>query len=534
MPDALYLRKSRMDIEAEAHGEEETLARHKAALLANAKRLGRTITEIYAEVVTGDSIAARPEMQRLMADVEAGKYEAVHVMEVERLARGDSLDQGLVARAFKYSGTKIITPLKVYDPNNEYDEEYFEFGLFMSRRELKTITRRQQRGRVASVEEGKWPFNKSPYGYRRVKLEGQKGWTLEPEPDEAEIAKDIFRWYTDGYTDASGNRRRLGVSLIVRHLNEAHILSRTGQDWNPATVREMLRNPVYAGYVRWGYRPAVKKIVAGAVVVSNARAPEEQVKIVKGLHPALVSQETFDAAQRLLARNKSRPGPKQVAMKNPLSGLIICGKCGRAMVRRPYGNGYPDGLMCPYTSCDTVSSTLATVEAALLDALRVWYAELSAGAPAPSDVSDDVDISAKQVAALRQEIEKLRAQLAKAYELVEQGVYTSEVFLARSRSLSERIEDAERQLVQAEDELSQLQGVAAAQKEQLPQLRHVLETYTEDLTPEEKNALLRSVLEKVIYSKATRERSANGSDMQLRLRPLVPFPARSSQIDTTP
>ena len=57
MADALYLRKSRMDEEAEARGEEETLARHKAALLANAQRLGRTITEIYAEVVTGDSIA---------------------------------------------------------------------------------------------------------------------------------------------------------------------------------------------------------------------------------------------------------------------------------------------------------------------------------------------------------------------------------------------------------------------------------------------------------------------------------------------
>ena len=114
MADAIYLRKSRKDLEAEAHGDGETLARHRAALLANAKRMGRNVTEIYAEVVSGDSIAARPEMQRLMKDVEAGMYDAVHVMEVERLARGDSLDQGLVARAFKYSGTLIITPVKTY------------------------------------------------------------------------------------------------------------------------------------------------------------------------------------------------------------------------------------------------------------------------------------------------------------------------------------------------------------------------------------------------------------------------------------
>ena len=92
-------------------------------------------------------------------------------MEVERLARGDTIDQGIVAQTFKLSCTKIITPMKTYDPNNEYDEEYFEFGLFMSRREYKTINRRLQRGRVASVKEGKYVGNKSPYGYTRMKLE---------------------------------------------------------------------------------------------------------------------------------------------------------------------------------------------------------------------------------------------------------------------------------------------------------------------------------------------------------------------------
>ncbi len=49
------------------------------------------------------------------------------------------IDQGIVSQAFKYSGTRIITPTKTYDPNNEFDEEYFEFGLFMSRREYQTI-----------------------------------------------------------------------------------------------------------------------------------------------------------------------------------------------------------------------------------------------------------------------------------------------------------------------------------------------------------------------------------------------------------
>src|SRR5690606_37287515 len=115
-----------------------------------------------------------------------GRWKGRLVMEVERLARGDTMDQGIVADAFKFSETLIITPGKIYDPTDPNDEEYFEFGLFMSRREFKTITRRLQWGRNNSVEEGRYPGNVAPYGYKRRKLPG-KGYTLEPHPDEAPI-----------------------------------------------------------------------------------------------------------------------------------------------------------------------------------------------------------------------------------------------------------------------------------------------------------------------------------------------------------
>lgn len=188
----IYLRKSRMDMEAEARGEGETLARHRTTLLALARRMGLEIGGIYEEIVSGETIAARPQMQRLLSEVEAGQWEGVLVMEVERLARGDSIDQGIVAQAFKYSGTKIITPAKTYDPANEFDEEYFEFGLFMSRREYKTIKRRMVAGRIASVKEGKYMGKTNPYGYFRVKVPNGKGYTLEPNPPQAAIVREIF------------------------------------------------------------------------------------------------------------------------------------------------------------------------------------------------------------------------------------------------------------------------------------------------------------------------------------------------------
>ena len=146
MPYCLYLRKSRADAEAEASGAGETLKRHETALLALAKRLDLTITAVYKEVVSGETITSRPVMQQLLDEVERGLWQGVLVMEITRLARGETIDQGIVAQAFKYSGTQIITPDKIYNPANEFDEEYFEFGLFMSRREYKMINQRQQRG----------------------------------------------------------------------------------------------------------------------------------------------------------------------------------------------------------------------------------------------------------------------------------------------------------------------------------------------------------------------------------------------------
>lgn len=170
----IYLRKSRADREAEARGEGETLARHERILLDLAKKRGYNVGAIYKEIVSGETISARPVMQQLLREVESGMWDGVLVVEVERLARGDTIDQGVVARSFQYSNTLIITPLKTYDPNNEYDEEYFEFGLFMSRREYKTIRRRLTAGRESSAKEGKYCGSKPPYGYSRVKLVGEK------------------------------------------------------------------------------------------------------------------------------------------------------------------------------------------------------------------------------------------------------------------------------------------------------------------------------------------------------------------------
>ncbi len=526
MAYCLYLRKSRADLEAEAHGEGETLARHEKTLLELAEWQKLDITQIYREIVSGETIASRPIMQQLLSDVEENMWDGVLVMEVERLARGDTIDQGIVAQTFKFSGTKIITPLKTYDPSNEYDEEYFEFGLFMSRREYKTINRRLQRGRIASVKEGKYVGNKAPYGYVRKKLEKEKGYTLVPDPNAAAIVKIIFLLYAYGEQNADETVEETGASKIVRKLNDMKLPPTNGNIWSVATIQEMLRNPVYIGKIRWNARPLKKRMVNGQIVKERPRENPDHWILADGLHEPLVDLKTWNAVQQKLNENSSHPCPKDMALANPLAGLVICGKCGRRMVRRPYTNrDYPDTIMCPAASCDNISSALESVERKILQALQEWLTQyrLNYETMENTGPAKQADLKEKALRNTQCELKKLENQRDHIYELLEQKTYSTAVFLDRIKNTNDKIEETQKSITLLEREMKPFSNAEQGQKAIIPRLEKVLAQYHNAKTPAEKNELLKSVINKIVYTKTVNGRWHNKpDDFELILYPKLP------------
>lgn len=501
MSYCIYLRKSRADEEAEAHGEGETLARHETALLATAKRMSLDITEIYREILSGESIAGRPVMQQLLSEVEQGAWDGVLVMEIERLARGDTIDQGIVAQTFKYSDTKIVTPAKVYNPNNEFDEEYFEFGLFMSRREYKTINRRLQRGRIASVKEGKFIGHIPPYGYKRIKLDKQKGWTLQPIQDEADTVRLMFDLYAygspkNGYTD------RIGTAKIAKVLNELHITTRKNQQWTYHAVLDILRNPAYIGKLRYNSRPSIKKMVNGKVKTIRPRIKD--CTVVDGLHDAIIDKKTWNTVQDILSNNPPTQVDTRHQIKNPLAGLVICGVCGKTMIRRPYASGYTPGLICPTPGCSTVSSALPMVEEKLLETLSAWLNDykLSLKKSAHNIKTVDlINVNKKAIAKLYTDIEQLDQQLENAYDLLERKVYTEEVFFNRTKSISKRKQTALSQIHLLEEKNSQEKSRQIGEKNLIPKVENILAVYHHTSNALVLNQLLKEVIDRVVYTK---------------------------------
>lgn len=507
-PYCIYLRKSRKDLDAERNGV-DTLARHKQMLMAYAKQHNIKIGKIYCEVVSGDTIAARPEMQQLLQDVEAGLWQGVLVVEVERLARGDTIDQGIIAQVFKCSGTLIVTPLKTYDPNNEYDEEFFEYGLFQSRREYKAITRRQQRGVVQSVKEGKWPYNKAPYGYERYKLPDQKGWSLKVIPTEAKVVKLIFEWY---------GIERIGYSAIADRLNDMHAPAPT-ERWSYSTVKDILTNVVYIGKVKRGERAISKRTSSGSLQLSRPR--NKDYLICDGLHEAIVDEKLFQDVQEIFKSHPSKPVAGALEIQNPLAGLVYCKMCGHKMIRRPQDR-CRTMIICPTKGCKNISSYESVLENAVLESLRDYLNSLKLESDQFQPDTTAISLLNDSLADIDKELETLNIQLNNAYDLVEQGVYTPEVFMKRINMINEKTEEQNLKKNNILKQIEKEEAVLNKRSILIPKIESILSVY-DSLTPAQKNTLLVDIIDSIDYIKTERS-PKNGpyDNFEIDIHPRIP------------
>ena len=511
---AIYLRKSREDIESEKYGEGETLARHEKILTTLASTRNLTIGKIYREVVSGETISERKEMQKLLKDVENEKWTGVLVVEVERLARGDTADQGRVSKAFKYSHTKIITPVKTYDPDNEFDEEYFEFGLFMSRREYKTINRRLQRGREVSVSEGKFVGNIAPFGYTRIKLKNAKGYTLCINEDEAPIVKEIFRLYT-----FESNT----IGSVAKQLNDMNLKPRISDEWNISSVKDILSNPTYIGKIVWNRRKQKKKTKNGHLIISRPR--NQDYLIYDGLHEPIIDTKTWDLVQK--KRKQNAPKVKHShEIQNPLVGLVFCEKCGKPMQRRPYTKANKaDTLICSNSKCDNISSKLYIVENKIIEALKIWLENYKVDYEVKDNSNTENNkIIEKSIAFTKKELEKENAKLNKIYDFLENGIYTKDEFIDRSKSIKDNIQSLESKLEEYNSILQKNDETQNEKETMIPKLENVIDFYDKLETAEDKNILLKSILSKVTYLKTEKaiKKDADPTNFELHIYPKIP------------
>ena len=329
----IYLRKSREEMTDFKHTTEETLARHEEILQKWAKtNLGYEIPEeyIFREVVSGETIEDRPEFKKVLSLINDGDIDGLLVVEPERTTRGDLIDCGTVIRSLEITKTLCITPMKIYNLNNEFDKRLFKDQLLKGNEYLEYSKKIMKRGKDLSAEQGKFLGSVAPYGYDRIKcaelgVSDGKGWTLTQNED-AEIVKMIFDMADEG----------IGTERIAKHLDNIDAPKPHDSYWKDTTIKCILNNEVYYGMIAWGKTKIITKLIDGVPVKKAVK--QKDYPLYDGLHKdrAIITKEQFDRVQKGLKERFKNPIPKGEIFKNPLGGLCKCGKCGKAMIQNSH------------------------------------------------------------------------------------------------------------------------------------------------------------------------------------------------------
>ena len=475
----MYLRKSRAE---ELHDStEETLRRHKEQLLAVAKKLNLHVIMTFEEVKSGESLYARPQCLAMLEAVSTGNYNAVLVMDVDRLGRGSMAEQGVIFDTFRRFGVKIITPDNIIDPTNDDDAEKFEFESLFARRELKTYKKRMRRGIAKSIDEGSYLSN-APYGYKKTVVNRQP--TLEIYEPEAYFVRMIFDMYVN---------QGVGTHNIAEHISALGAHPARSDKFGRTSVAYIIKNPVYTGKTVWNKQHYV--VENG---VRHAIPTPDKKKITDGIHPAIIDEETFEIAQKIMKKQwhkKYYDGTVQ----NPLAGLVYCGNCGRLMMRHPSGHKTKIPFMLCQTKGCIPTHPVDEVEAAVLANIRDQLATLDVNIK--NSVAPDVSVYDKSIETAEKELKNISSQITKIHELLEQGVYDIDTFIDRRDSLNERTEAIKKHIISEQERRQAVLNSdlrAASEK-----IHSVLDVY-EACDPAKRNELLRSIIEYVIYNKEKR------------------------------
>ena len=403
----IYLRKSRADDPALSVAE--VLSRHERMLDDfSVNAWGDRVPESnrFREVCSGETIDARPEVQRVLRLIEQARFRAVLVVEPQRLSRGDLEDIGRLVKILRYTGTLVLTLQGAFDLTDARDRDFFERELQRGNDYLEYQKRILQNGTRASAERGNYLGAHAPYGYRRVFVrEGRrKAPTLEIEPREADGARLIFELYAAGK----------GAGAICDALTAQGVPTKNGAPWRESTIYGILDNPVYAGLIAWG-RSQKERVVVDGEIESRVRGVPARV-LVPGKHPAIVTDALWGAVRaRRAAANlpRAKSAAKPV---NPFAGLVRC-SCGGAVTMQ--GGGAPAGpvrLRCCARGCRTASCLysdfVAAVTAALRQNLDDYTTVLDSGAPSDSASLDR----------LRRRVEALGAKEQALWEKYAEGM----------------------------------------------------------------------------------------------------------------
>ncbi len=497
-----YLRKSQSDDPLLT--VEEVLSKHESILDEWAeKHLGGKVPEEnkFREVVSGETLKDRPEIQKVLRLIESPRYKALKIVEPQRLTRGDLEEIGRCMKLLKHTNTLVITPSHIYDLRDEYDWDAFERELKRGNDYLEYYKKIQARGRLQSVASGNYLGTYAPYGFKKITvMDGKRKCpTLEEDPETVDIVRMIFDMYVN---------KDMGCQRICNYLDSMGIKPPKGKHWSSAAMQDMLENIHYIGKVRWNFRKTVTIVEDGEIIKTRPTAKIGEYLIYEGRHEGIIPEELFNAAQAKKGRNHRAKAKTKV--RNPLAGLLFC-RCGRAMSYRTYkdkdGNEKtPPRLLCDgQTHCKTGSVLYEEMLDRVCQILEQCIEDFEVRVA--EDTGDSAKLHAKLIKNLEKKMQDLQAKELSQWEAQSDPDpakrMPQHIFQQLNAKLLKEKEEVQQALCKAYESMPEpvdYEEKVAMFSDALAALRNP------EVDPEEQNKLLKRCINRIDYSREKPQR----------------------------
>ncbi len=268
---------------------------------------------VYADEALTGTRADRENFTRLLQDCRAGKVDMVITKSISRFARNT------------VTLLETVRELKLIGVDVYFEEQNIHSISADGELMLSILASYAQEESLSASENQKWrirhnftngkPWNGTLLGYR------YENGTYIIVPEEAATVKLIFDSYLDG----------MGITAIMKMLNEQGILSRNGNAWCKSSVMCVLRNYAYTGnlILQQTYR---ENHLTKRTLQNNGELPKYHIT---DSHEPIVSLQQFNAVQEEIKRRADKhthPGVKQKVY--PFTGMVVCSGCGKRYRRK--------------------------------------------------------------------------------------------------------------------------------------------------------------------------------------------------------
>ena len=305
---AAYARVSR-DTERLMHSVSAQVSYYSALIQKNPEW---EYAGVYADMgISGTDTSKRGEFLRMLADCEEGKIDIILTKSISRFAR-NTVDLLETVRHLKDLGIEVRFEKEHIHSLSEDGELMLTLLASFAQEESRSISENVKWGvrkRFQSGEIG--AANKHILGYRYD--DGLRKYVIIPE--EAEAVRWMFQMYID----------EVPLRGIAESMNSAGIRTTLGNDFQEASVRQLIFNEVYAGDIR-----RQKCYMADPITKTKVKNCGELPQYyMADCHEAIIDRETYAKVQAEMERRAGLVNPTY-----PFTGKIKCGICGQSFTRR--------------------------------------------------------------------------------------------------------------------------------------------------------------------------------------------------------